>query len=333
MKDSRNNLYDGLKFLLIVLVTIGHFSEPYRYTHSMIGAGYSVIYLFHMPLFILLSGYFSKHITFGKIKKSFYATWEAYLVMALACIVLSSHSWYSLIIPSSSYWYLIALIVWKIVYYLLGKILHKNSVILLLSIAMVPISMLLINKHNEVFSIMRAICFFPFFMIGTMLSEGSIRKIKSYRIFLAVLAIIIFILIMTLSSRYIHELEWHRKGVFQLNEEYGYSVLSIFLCTLLIYGSSLITILSMLTISKLPYSICQYGRYSLTFYVLQDISWNLSKNYPDLSMPAQYSWCILTVLLGILIVNIDCQNLITHPFSHVIKLLSKNKNVPLNISK
>lgn len=54
MDTGRNKTYDGLKFLLIVLVTIGHFSEPYRYTHSMIGAGYSVIYLFHMPLFILL---------------------------------------------------------------------------------------------------------------------------------------------------------------------------------------------------------------------------------------------------------------------------------------
>lgn len=51
MKDSRNNLYDGLKFLLIVLVTIGHFSEPYRYTHSMIGAGYSVIYFICHYLF------------------------------------------------------------------------------------------------------------------------------------------------------------------------------------------------------------------------------------------------------------------------------------------
>lgn len=72
MDTGRNKTYDGLKFLLIVLVTIGHFSEPYRYTHSMIGAGYSVIYLFHMPLFILLSGYFSKHITLKKNKEDIF---------------------------------------------------------------------------------------------------------------------------------------------------------------------------------------------------------------------------------------------------------------------
>ena len=321
MTTCRNKTLDGLKFLLIVLVTIGHFSEPYRYTHSIIGAGYSAIYLFHMPLFILLSGYFSKHITFGKIKKSFYATWEAYLVMALACIVLSSHSWYSLIIPSSSYWYLIALIVWKIVYYLLGKILHKNSVILLLSIAMVPISMLLINKHNEVLSIMRVICFFPFFIIGTMLSESSIQKIKSHRIFLAVLAIIIFILIITLSSRYIHELEWHRKGVYRLSEEFGYPASYIFLSIILIYGASVVTIMSMLAISKLPHWICQYGKYSLTFYVLQDVSWNLSKNFPNLPMVVQYFWCVLTILMGVILVNRNWQYFVNRPFSHFCKLI------------
>ncbi len=58
MSAQRNEVFDGLKFLLIVLVAVGHFSEPYRYTHSVVLGGYSVIYLFHMPLFILLSGYF-----------------------------------------------------------------------------------------------------------------------------------------------------------------------------------------------------------------------------------------------------------------------------------
>lgn len=58
MPTQRNEVLDGLKFLLIVLVAVGHFSEPYRYTHTIVLGGYSVIYLFHMPLFILLSGYY-----------------------------------------------------------------------------------------------------------------------------------------------------------------------------------------------------------------------------------------------------------------------------------
>ena len=82
MPTHRNEVLDGLKFLLIVLVAVGHFSEPYRYTHTIVLGGYSVIYLFHMPLFILLSGYFSKHITREKIKKTFNNTWQAYLLMA-----------------------------------------------------------------------------------------------------------------------------------------------------------------------------------------------------------------------------------------------------------
>ncbi len=57
MPTQRNEVLDGLKFLLIILVAVGHFSEPYRYTHTIVLSGYSVIYLFHMPLFILLIGY------------------------------------------------------------------------------------------------------------------------------------------------------------------------------------------------------------------------------------------------------------------------------------
>ena len=57
MPTQRNEVLDGLKFLLIILVAVGHFSEPYRYTHTIVLGGYSVIYLFHMPLFILLIGY------------------------------------------------------------------------------------------------------------------------------------------------------------------------------------------------------------------------------------------------------------------------------------
>lgn len=133
MPTHRNEVLDGLKFLLIVLVAVGHFSEPYRYTHTIVLGGYSVIYLFHMPLFILLSGYFSKHITREKIKKTFNNTWQAYLLMAFVAILLLTHDWRSLILPKSSYWYLLALMVWKIMYLVLKKFVSKDIHILCFS--------------------------------------------------------------------------------------------------------------------------------------------------------------------------------------------------------
>ncbi|MBP3356929.1 MAG: acyltransferase family protein [Rikenellaceae bacterium] len=55
---DRNRSLDGLKFILISLVVMGHFMEPSRYTDSVSCWLYSVIYSFHMPLFIWMNGYF-----------------------------------------------------------------------------------------------------------------------------------------------------------------------------------------------------------------------------------------------------------------------------------
>ena len=63
---------DGIKFVLILFVIIGHFSEPFRYTSDLIGTIYTILYMFHMPLFIMLSGFFSKKSLLKVFKKEYY---------------------------------------------------------------------------------------------------------------------------------------------------------------------------------------------------------------------------------------------------------------------
>ena len=54
MGSSRDLRFDGLKFLLIFLVVLGHL------TFKDYGVGVkSMIYSFHMPVFVFLSGYFT----------------------------------------------------------------------------------------------------------------------------------------------------------------------------------------------------------------------------------------------------------------------------------
>ena len=60
--SSRNAFYDNLKFVLIVLVVIGHLSGPLREHDPMLKAFWQWIYLFHMPAFIFVSGVFSKRL-------------------------------------------------------------------------------------------------------------------------------------------------------------------------------------------------------------------------------------------------------------------------------
>lgn len=68
---KRNSYFDTTKFILIFLVVFGHFLES-KMGHSLIcNELHAFIYLFHMPLFIFISGYFSHRSdkkSFGKVK-------------------------------------------------------------------------------------------------------------------------------------------------------------------------------------------------------------------------------------------------------------------------
>lgn len=62
---ERDVYFDNLKFILILLVVIGHFMEPFNAERTT-QAVYQFIYSFHMPLFIFAAGYFSKSIRYPK---------------------------------------------------------------------------------------------------------------------------------------------------------------------------------------------------------------------------------------------------------------------------
>lgn len=59
MGKTRDTYWDSLKFVLIFLVVLGHMIEPYITSSKVILAVYNFIYLFHMPLFVFVSGRFS----------------------------------------------------------------------------------------------------------------------------------------------------------------------------------------------------------------------------------------------------------------------------------
>ena len=64
MEATRDTKIDSLKFLLVILVIIGHVVGPYKTIQSnMIIKDF--IYLFHIPLFVYISGYLSKNQSFN----------------------------------------------------------------------------------------------------------------------------------------------------------------------------------------------------------------------------------------------------------------------------
>lgn len=72
MNNSRNGYIDFVKAILIFLVILGHTVQIIRYNNVAFWNDllFKSIYMFHMPLFIAISGYF----TYFSLTK--YATWD-----------------------------------------------------------------------------------------------------------------------------------------------------------------------------------------------------------------------------------------------------------------
>lgn len=59
-QSQRDPFFDNAKYLAIVLVAVGHAWEPVMEGSRATRALYMVVYAFHMPAFVMVSGYFSR---------------------------------------------------------------------------------------------------------------------------------------------------------------------------------------------------------------------------------------------------------------------------------
>lgn len=86
MTKERDYFFDNIKAVLIFLVVLGHFLLPIHEGGNVLVLIKRLIYVFHMPLFVFVSGYFSKRIyKDGKynFKKILYLI-KAYILFVVA---------------------------------------------------------------------------------------------------------------------------------------------------------------------------------------------------------------------------------------------------------
>ena len=114
--NTRNAYFDNAKFVLIFLVVFGHMISPYRTDSSGMLSIYHFIFIFHMPVFILLAGYFSKNFHKRILQKIFTKVALPYLafqtIYTLYYSVLYTDETYTLqyLVPRWAMWFLLSLI-------------------------------------------------------------------------------------------------------------------------------------------------------------------------------------------------------------------------------
>lgn len=116
---ARDPYLDNVKFVLIALVPIGHALVPTLNTASSRSL-YVFIYMFHMPLFVIISGYLSRNFwnSNAKTNKLVDTFVIPYVIVEVGYAVLRTalgQKWSLTIIdPAWLNWYLLALLFWRL---------------------------------------------------------------------------------------------------------------------------------------------------------------------------------------------------------------------------
>jgi len=181
MDKNRIAYYDNVKAILIFLVVFGHLIEQCK--TGVFIKEYIFIYTFHMPVFILISGYFSKPINtkdeYFKLIKTLlvpYIFLEVFYAITDYFLYGSSKHFFSptFLYPNWGMWYLLSLFIWRSLIVLLDNCDYRYCLIILMILS------LLVGydrSFTNTLSMSRTIVFFPFFYIGYIL------KLKKFKLF------------------------------------------------------------------------------------------------------------------------------------------------------
>ncbi|MDN4491948.1 acyltransferase family protein [Ureibacillus aquaedulcis] len=177
---NRSAYFDNAKAILIYLVVLGHLMSGYLKENQYIDTLYLVIYLFHMPAFILISGHFSRTIKSKEdLKKIGKTLLLPYIIFQLLYTLYYKNVFgdsvvFEIFEPRYAMWFLLSMAIWKFLLWAFSG--HK--VMVLVSIAL---SLLIgyISEVNEWLSLARTFFFFPFFLLGYHLNRENFVKLKN----------------------------------------------------------------------------------------------------------------------------------------------------------
>lgn len=163
MIKLRSAYYCNLKLGLIFLVILGHWIEPEIYTKPELYRLYRLIYLFHMPLFVFLSGLFIRDSR--SCLRQLRRMLPIYLLCQTVAVVLGQTAWHT---PWWILWYLLSLCCWLGLSALLLPWKRGRWVILFLSVALACLAGR-VSWIGRPFSFSRTLVFFPYFWLGVLL--------------------------------------------------------------------------------------------------------------------------------------------------------------------
>ncbi len=328
---TRVYFFDNLKYVLILLVILGHLFEIYYDKSHVMKAGFNFIYLFHMPLFIWISGYFSKKFKPEKILNFFLLCFlSLFLMRTLETLVLNKPFNYNFLSFQSASWYLFALALYNISLPLIKN--FKKQYVITFSV-LFALYVGYVVSVKDLFIASRTIVFYPFFLLGYYSSIEDVKKVVKPKYFLVSLlgVITIFLLFYFFKDLYI------LRGLFTGRNSYktvfGDYYMYGALIRLVYYIASLITMIMIMNIvPKCEMLLSKYGARTLQIYILQMFALffikntSIKTNLETLGILLPICLLIIAFLLSVLLGN----KIFSKPFNYISSLKWKFLKVENN---
>ncbi len=175
---QRIEKWDILKFGLIFLVVLGHVADYYTEGSGSMRSLFLLIYSFHMPLFIFVSGLFCKN-TVDQLKKDRVVGFLliylfSRLLMGVYNAIYIGEFDFDFFTTGGFSWYMLAMVWFIIITHYIKNI--KPQYVLAISIIVAMLAGY-DGRVGDKFAISRTIVFFPFFYLGYIIDSDKLQKI------------------------------------------------------------------------------------------------------------------------------------------------------------
>jgi fucose 4-O-acetylase-like acetyltransferase len=195
-QKQRSYMFDNLKALLIFLVVLGHMLSLLQNDITL--NLHRCIFSFHMPLFIFVSGYFSKNLD-KSYKKAFESCLLPYIIFQIVfTLIFTAEDTINLFNPQYAMWYLLSLFFMKVS----ARFLLRIKFILPISL-FVALYAGYIPSVTQTVSLSRTLFFLPFFLMGVMCTEETIERIRKIPKWLTAVVLLLIMTALWLSRAYV----------------------------------------------------------------------------------------------------------------------------------
>ncbi|WP_163652383.1 acyltransferase family protein [Listeria sp. PSOL-1] len=179
---ERDYYFDNAKFILIFFVVFGHLMETFVADYTSVHILYLSIYTFHMPTFILISGFFAKGFRKpGYLRKTIKKLILPYIFFQLIYSIFyyfllnEAHLSVKMLDPEWSLWFLISLVFWNVMLLAFAKL---KPIIAILIAILIGLTAGYFNEIDGFLSLSRTFVFFPFFLVGFFLTTEHFKLAK-----------------------------------------------------------------------------------------------------------------------------------------------------------